>query len=344
MLGISSYFQDLDYEYLKRASEIGARFLFTSLHIPEEDLSHLPKTLPVFLSKCKEYNLDLVPDISPLTLEKLGIKNNNFKQLKEMGFKVLRLDFGFDDFETVNLLLEDFDLMLNASVVDEKYILEGIEAGVDFSRVSMLHNFYPKQETGLSFEYFDGLNQVFRKYNLPISAFVPGDLIKRYPMYEGLPTIERHRSINPYVAGVQLITQFGVRDIYIGDSSAKFETLQYIQDFMDKGILHVPVILESQYKEMFSEDFSVRKDLSETIVRLVTPRVENVPVFNNIKRPKGALTIDNLLAKRYSGEIQITKKDLPMDARVNVVGYIHPEFVELVDYIGRDTLVRFVLV
>lgn len=343
MLGISSYFQDLDYDYLKKASEIGARYLFTSLHIPEEDLSHLPKTLPVFLKKCKEYNLDLVPDISPLTLEKLGIENNDYTQLKEMGFKVLRLDFGFDDFETVKMLLEDFDLMLNASVVDEQYIMDGIEAGLDFSRISMLHNFYPKQETGLSFDYFSELNLVFEKYELPISAFVPGDLIKRYPMYEGLPTIERHRCIHPYVAAVQLMSQYGVRDIYIGDSSAKFETLQYIVDYMDNGVIHLPIIVESAYRDMFLSDFTIRKDLSETIVRLTTPRVENVPVFNNIKRPKGSLTVDNFLAKRYSGEMQIAKIDLPMDARVNVVGYIHPEFVELVNYIGRDTVIRFIV-
>lgn len=342
MLGISSYFQDLDYEYLKRASEIGARYLFTSLHIPEEDLSHLPQTLPVFLQKCKEYNLDLVPDISPVTFEKLGIVANDYAALKELGFRVLRLDYGFDDYETVKTLLKDFDLMLNASVVNEQYIVEAKAAGVDFSRISMLHNFYPKQETGLSLEYFNQMNEVFRKHNLTISAFVPGDLVKRFPMYEGLPTVERHRSMNPYVAAVQLMQASGVSDIFIGDSLAKTTTLQYIQEYMTTGVMTVPVVLEEGYSHLLESDFTVRKDLSESIVRLIVPRTTDIKVYNNIKRPRGAITVDNMLAGRYCGELQVCKKEMSMDARVNVVGYIHPEFVELVDYVDRNTKLRFV--
>ena len=39
MLGISVYFQDLDYDYLEKAAKVGAKYIFTSLHIPEEDYS-----------------------------------------------------------------------------------------------------------------------------------------------------------------------------------------------------------------------------------------------------------------------------------------------------------------
>ena len=77
MLGISTYFKDLDYEYLETASKIGAKYLFTSLHIPEEDLSHLDQELPRFLESCKKFGLELVPDISPATFEKLGVEKNN---------------------------------------------------------------------------------------------------------------------------------------------------------------------------------------------------------------------------------------------------------------------------
>ncbi len=138
MLGISSYFKDLDYDYLERASEIGAKYLFTSLHIPEEDLSQLDQELPRFLENCRKFGLELVPDISPATFEKLGVEANDYVALKDLGFTALRLDYGFDDFDVVKDLLTNFELMLNASVVNEQYIIDAKVAGVD-SRIFLFY-------------------------------------------------------------------------------------------------------------------------------------------------------------------------------------------------------------
>ncbi|QIK70018.1 DUF871 domain-containing protein [Erysipelothrix sp. HDW6C] len=342
MLGISSYFKDLDYDYLKRASEIGAKYLFTSLHIPEEDLSQLDQELPIFLKTCQELGLQIVPDISPITFEKLGVIANDYKALKEMGFKVLRLDYGFDDFDVIKTLLHDFDLMLNASVVNEQYIVDAKAAGVDFSRISLLHNFYPKTETGLSLDYFKKMNEGFLKHNIRIMAFVPGDLLKRFPLYEGLPTVEKHRQKNPYIAAVELIHDCEISDVLIGDSKAHLSTLQYIQSYMKDRIMHIPVVLDEPYTDMFDHTFTVRKDLSENVVRLITPRIPNIAIKDNSYRVRGAITMENELSGRYSGEIQLTKRDFPMDARTNVLGFIHPDYVELVDSIDRDTIIQFV--
>ena len=49
MLGISVYFQDLDEQYIKTCAQIGIQYVFTSLHIPEEDYSQLDKKLPQFI-------------------------------------------------------------------------------------------------------------------------------------------------------------------------------------------------------------------------------------------------------------------------------------------------------
>lgn len=342
MLGISSYFKDLDYDYLERASKIGAKYLFTSLHIPEEDLSQLDKELPVFLENCKKFGLELVPDISPATFEKLGVEANDYTALKTLGFTALRLDYGFDDFEVVKTLLNDFELMLNASVVNEQYIIDAKAAGVDFTNISVLHNFYPKTETGLSFKYFDTMNQAFIKHDIKIMAFVPGDRLKRFPLYEGLPTVEQHRQKNPYVATVELIHNYGIADILIGDSKAHDTTLQYMQDYMNDRTMNIPVVLSEQGKETLKEEYTIRRDLSENVIRLLKERVPGIPVLDNNARLRGSITIENELSGRYSGEIQITKKDFPMDARTNVLGFIHPDFVELVDYIDRDTRIKFV--
>lgn len=342
MLGISSYFKDLDYAYLEAASKIGAKYLFTSLHIPEEDLSKLDQEMPKFLKEVKRLGLELVPDISPATFEKLGVEANDYQSLKELGFTSLRLDYGFDDFEIVKTLLKDFDLMLNASVVNEQYILDAKAAGVDFANISVLHNFYPKTETGLSLEYFKSINEVFIRHDIRIMAFIPGDELKRFPLYEGLPTVEKHRQCNPYVAAVELIHDCGITDILIGDSKAYLETLHYIEAYMKDSVMHIPAFFNKQVSDMYDRTFEVRKDLSENVIRMLTPRIPEIPVSNNGARVRGAITMENALSGRYSGEMQICKKAFPMDARTNVLGFIHPDYVDLVYAIDRYTKIKFV--
>ncbi len=46
MLGISVYFKDLNEQYIKEAAKAGAKYVFTSLQIPEEDYSQLDVMLP----------------------------------------------------------------------------------------------------------------------------------------------------------------------------------------------------------------------------------------------------------------------------------------------------------
>ncbi|MBK2403360.1 DUF871 domain-containing protein [Erysipelothrix sp. strain 2 (EsS2-7-Brazil)] len=342
MLGISSYFKDLDYGYLEAAAAIGVKYLFTSLHIPEEDLSKLDQEMPKFLAEVKRLGLELVPDISPATFEKLGIKANDYQALKELGFTSLRLDYGFDDFEIVKALQKDFDLMLNASVVNEPYILDALEAGVDFNNISVLHNFYPKTETGLSLDYFKKINEVFIRHKIKIMAFVPGDALKRFPLYEGLPTVEKHRQCNPYLAAVELMHDCGITDILIGDSKAHLETLFYIESYMKDSIMHIPAFFSKHAPSMYDKTFEIRKDLSEHVIRMLTPRIPGIPVMDNGARVRGAITIENELSGRYSGEMQICKKAFPMDARTNVIGFIHPDYVDLVCSIDRYTKIKFV--
>lgn len=57
MLGISIYFKDYDPQYLKDAAAAGAKYIFTSLQIPEEDYLHLDQVLPDFLELCRKLDI-----------------------------------------------------------------------------------------------------------------------------------------------------------------------------------------------------------------------------------------------------------------------------------------------
>lgn len=342
MLGISTYFKDLDYEYLKKASDIGAKYLFTSLHIPEEDLSKLDELLPEFLQKVQDYNLLLVPDISPATFEKLNVAEGDYQGLKDLGFKTLRLDYGFEDYELVKNLQKDFELILNASVVNEKDLLEAKAAGVDLSKISVMHNFYPKTDTGLSLEYFKKINKVFVRLGIKTMAFIPGDQLKRFPLYEGLPTVEKHRQVHPFVAAAELIHDCKVNDILIGDSEVSFETLKWIQAYMEDKTMHIPAQFTKDYQHFYDKKHSVRRDLSDSVIRVISPRTPGIEVKHNNYRKKGSITIENELSGRYSGEVQLCKKDFLMSSRANVIGFIHPDLVDLLEYIDRDTKIKFI--
>lgn len=342
MLGISTYLQDLDVAYLKAAAKIGVQFVFTSLHIPEEDLSASDEKLALLLKTCQANDLMLVPDVSPVTFEKLGLENRDMLALKKLGIKALRLDYGFEDFKELVALQKDFQLFLNASIVDKAFLIKAKAAGLDLSQIQLSHNFYPKTDTGLSAADFCCNNQLFSDQQLNVSAFVPGDQLKRFPLYQGLPTLEKHRGKEPYVAAVELLATFHLTDVVIGDSQAKLSTLAMIHTYMTQKVLILPAILSAEYMDLYDQVFEVRKDMPEKVVRLATARTPEIPIVKTLARKRGMITMENKLGGRYSGEINICKEDLPFSATTNFIGVIHPNFVELVDRVDRDTKIKLV--
>lgn len=342
MFGISVYLKDMDEHYIKKASENGAKYIFTSLHIPEEDLSQASSKIKELLVYCEKYNMNLVPDVSPVTFEKLGVANGNFEALADMGIRSIRLDYGFDDLDLVGKLQESFDIMLNASVVSEKFINECLQSDIDLNRIIAVHNFYPKHDTGLSKEYYKELNRLLKQHNIKILTFVIGDKLKRFPLYEGLPTIEAHRTVNPYVATVELVECLGSTGVMIGDSMATDLTLSRIHDFLDNKKITIPVYLDKEYDYLYNDILKSRRDLSDTLVRVTTPRTSGIAPRDNGSRTRGSILILNELAGRYCGELQLCKQNLSFSVEGNTIGFVEPEYVEILEYINSDYEIIFV--
>lgn len=334
MLGISVYFQDLDEDYIRLAHSFGAKLIFTSLHIPEEDLSEITVKLKLLLSLCKQLDLDLLPDISPLTFEKLNLANNDFQGLKALGFKKVRLDFGFDDLEIVKEISQYFEILINASTINQDYLLSLADIGVDISKFTLSHNFYPKANTALSDERLLEINNSFKSLNLRTQAFVAGDKLRRFPIYEGLPTLESQRYLNPYVAYVDLKRRFEIDDIIVGDTFASSEALKFIYNYENKNIITIKAHLNSDYAYLYHKELKIRSDISDSSIRIDSVRSKDVKITNNTTRHFGSIGIDNYLYGRYSGEISIYTKDLAADARVNNIGFV------AYDYLGLLYLIR----
>lgn len=342
ILGISVYLQDMTEEYIANASKNGAKYIFTSLQISEEDLSEASTKIRQLLKYCQKYQMSLVPDVSPITFEKLGVETGDFEALKRLGIDSLRLDYGFDEVQTVKKLQKDFLILLNASTINETFILEAKAAGVDISKLIGVHNFYPKNETGLSLEHVKKVNQVFTMYGIPVVAFVPGNRLKRFPLYEGLPTVERHRGMHPYIAAVELVKNAKCNGVMIGDSLCYDNTILSIAEFLLHNILTIPIILSRNYQYLFEENLASRRDTSELVVRITTPRQSGIKPENNGIRRRGDVIMQNELAGRYGGELQICKRDLGFSAIGNKIGFVHPDFLDILDFVTGEYQLKFV--
>ena len=338
MFGISVYFQDLDLDYIRLAHSYGADAIFTSIHIPEEDFGGFDEKLHALIHLSTELKMHLVADISPYTFEKLGLEMNDYKGLRNYGFDSVRLDFGFEDFTIIKKLSDTFNLFLNASIIDEHFMTQCEVYKVNLDNTVLSHNFYPKVDSGLSVQTFIERNEQLKQYNLPVHAFVPGDLLKRFPLYEGLPTLEVHRNVDPYLATVDLDRNYGV-GMYIGDSLAHEETLRRIARYLSEGIVTIPCHLHEDYHHLYDTVLRTREDISDDTIRVRDTRVMGVKQSNSKERLRGMITVDNELLGRYSGELSLIKHDLPMDARINVIGFVPDAYHKLLDYLeGRDKI------
>ncbi|MGL4676058.1 MAG: MupG family TIM beta-alpha barrel fold protein [Brevinema sp.] len=310
-------------EYLKKVSSLGASKVFTSLHIPEAS-STLMGDFFIILDTCAEEGLSLYVDTSAEYYQKLPF--DRYPKLS------LRLDFGFSDNE-ITQLAQKHQLVLNASTLTEGQIDRLRKAGIDWDRISVCHNYYPRPETGLSPQFFYQKNNIYIDMGLEVDAFITGGLWRRPPLGLGLPTIERHRNCSPLTAAQECLA-LGASCVLFGDMASDKELEQVAQ--LQEGVLVLPVQWFDQEKSLYKTmehrnrpdpgDGLVRSELSRGILK------EPLAPQNCNFRPKGSVTVDNKLYGRYGGELHITAKDFPADSRVNVLGHIADEGI-LVDYI-----------
>lgn len=335
MIGISFYLNDpLAEDRIELAGKRGVKRAFTSLHIPEES-GNLANRAKKLLQAAKEAGIEVYADVSARTPAHLGLES--LSSLKSLGVSGLRLDDFFAN-ETILNLSKEFKLALNASIMFEEDIRDLLEGGLEPSQLLAWHNFYPRCETGLAESFFQSQNELFRRYGIPISAYIPGDGEKRGPLFEGLPTLEAHREADPYRAALELFHS-GVDDVYIGDPEVSEELLSRLMELDRFGRVSLRV-------EGFQEgEFRLRPDFSRDVLRFMDTRSSDpVVALNTTARPIGSITMDNDRYGRYRGEVQITLHDLPADERVNVAGRIVEADLPLLSLLQPGQTVKLVRV
>lgn len=316
--------------------------VFTSLHIQEEFNKTYVETVYEMLAYCKALGYQIIADISPRTLEKFGFDDIKtlFNALK---VDVFRLDFGFS-LEDVLEASKVVPICLNASTLTLPW-LEAIKHSE--TKFYAMHNYYPRPETGLDEAQFMARNSLLKQYDIEIMAFVPSDTKKRGPIYEGLPTLEHHRKSSPYAAFAEMVLKYDVHWVFIGDGILSNEENAWIKCACENELYALPIKLYEPDGQYAHEIYTIRPDSPADLLRLLESRDYATPgVFiaphHTIERKKGSLTLDNLLYQRYSGEMQITRKDYKSDPRVNVLGTVPDKFHSLLEALPNGVKIQIV--
>lgn len=324
---------------MKEAAKLGFTKVFLSLHIPEADADLVEKELGAVVREAKKLKLALVGDVTADT--------NTPDSIEEV-----RLDDGFTPKMVAEFLKTHpkQKVVLNASTVHEEYLAELKALQAPMERIEALHNFYPRPHTGLGEGYFRQQNELFRAYGVPVGAFVASQCGKRGPLHFGLPTLEKDREREAKEAASHLAA-LGVDEIFMGDDGPSREELLALE-LEEAEVVSLPlieVVTASWAEELLKHTYTVRPDEAAEVVRALESRGLTKELnlqldpCNTGPRPKGTVTVDNLLGGRYKGEMQITKVDLPSAPEVNVLGKVAPKALNMLDFLRPGAKFRFIL-
>ncbi|NLL75658.1 MAG: DUF871 domain-containing protein [Clostridiales bacterium] len=358
--GLSFYFSsglEKNKEILQKAIAHKAQYLFTSLHIPEEEGIEYRQAISEILEICREGNLKLIVDVGPETLDKLGV--STVEALEPLGIEYIRLDYGFSAQETV-ALSHKFNVVFNASTITEHEIDEWREAGADFRRFAACHNYYPKQHSGLSIQRVMEINLRLKALGFTTMAFIPGDLMMRGPLGEGLPTVEKHRLQKDEVA-LNMLELFrdGMCDIVmVGDVDLTDRSWHAFSCLSDDYVeLRAQISPEYEFvRDIIHHD---RPDSSDMIFRSQESRFYKMEIppetqkeghsstvsitgWNQADRQGGSISISNQKYLRYMGELEIARVNLPGDERMNHIGEIHEEDRKYLPYIRNGLGIKLI--
>ncbi|MGL5357383.1 MAG: DUF871 domain-containing protein [Cetobacterium sp.] len=344
-LGFSVYFgldntKDENIQLLKDAHRLGFTRIFTSLHIPEANYDILKKEVKEFFELAKDYNMDIISDISPNTFTFLDLENADLEGLKDLGVKTIRIDFGYTEEEISAMSQNKFGIkiQLNASTITESFFEKLDKLSPNYSNIDALHNFYPRKNTGISEECMIKKNNMLKYRKIKVYAFVQSNYRKRSPMKDGLPTLEAHRDCDVRTAGNHLFA-IGNDGVFIGDSLPSLEELTSLQS-LDKDCVQLRIsqkVEEVNCIRLLGKKYSSRTDSARDAIRAAESRLylENCSIEseNTVDKKYGDITIDNKGYSRYAGELQIVLRDIEKDERTNVVASVLEEDFYLLKYI-----------
>lgn len=351
--GFSVYFgldnsKEENIKLLKDAHNLGFTRIFTSLHIPEANYEVLKVEVKEFFELAKDYDMDIISDISPNTFKFLDLDDMDLKGLRDMGVKTIRIDFGYSEEDIAKMSKNKYGIkiQLNASTITEEFFKKLDRYSPDYENIDALHNFYPRIGTGISEECMIKKNSILKEREIKPCAFVQSNNRKRSPLKDGLPTLEYHRGMAVREAANHLFA-LGNTSVFIGDSLPSIEELKELSS-LNPEVIELDIKVKSNDEitlRLLNEVYSARTDEARDAIRASESRLilkeDIIEPYNNVNKEVGDITIDNKYYLRYMGEFQILKMNQEKDSRTNVVASILQKDLYLLKYIQGGKKFRF---
>jgi hypothetical protein len=336
-----------------RAAQLGYNRIFTSIQLGnlgfEKTKENATQDFQFLFDLCDLHKITVHVDINDRVLKSMGGSPKDLSCIAKMKIKVLRLDGGFSDNEVALMTKNPYGIKIedNSSMVDSPVNrIETIKKEGDLSHYVACHNFFPRNDTGLSFEDTVMMAKQYASYGIQNGVFIaslvsPNDL---NASGNGVPTVEDHRYTPAHIAFSEL-RNTGLFDyILFGDSVPSDEELQAVARIAQLDYVEIPVWLDhnlpESLKKIVTETLLLsRPDQAEFVLRATQTRHQgNIQVHHAIHRCAYSITIDNIKSNRYEGEIQIALKDLPPTPVANVIGQVKPYGARLIQQIKYKAL------
>ena len=333
--------------YIEKASSLGFSKLFVALLGVEPTKEGILRDYAPITTRAKALGYEVSCDIWPEILNKVcgsgQFGNYDLSFFKEIGIDTLRLDLGFSEIEEAFFSKNQagINLELNMSFPID-HVGNLLKSGGERSKIAGCHNYYPHRYTGLSLEFFEVCNRIWKPHHLNTSAFISTQSETKFgpwPICDGLPTLEMHRDLPIEVQLNHYVAMGFIDNIFIGDSFATDEELLALSK-VDKNILSFKAHLVDglgDLKKVLAMHFSRRPDSNDYMIRTLESRFAlmkaDIPAFNTVDIKRGDILLENNGYGQYKGEIQIALKDMKNSGRTNVIGHIDDHEVFLLDYV-----------
>jgi len=358
-LGISVYPQKAKLEdslrYIEKAAELGFTRLFVALLGAEPTQEGILRDYAPITTRAQALGFEVSCDVHPEILDKVCGKgmfgNYDLSFFKSIGVSVLRLDMGFSEIEEAFFSKNRAGIKMELNMSFPIDHIGGLlKSGGNKATIAGCHNYYPHRYTGLSLDFFEECNAIWKQHQLTTAAFISTQVPTKFgpwPICDGLPTLEMHRDLPIEVQLKHYVAMGTIDDVLIGDSFASDVELERLAK-VDRNTLSFKVHLAEgvgELKKILAMDFSRRPDSNDYMIRTLESRFllrrQSIPSFNTVDIQRGDVLLENDGYGQYKGEIQIALKPMKNSGRTNVIGHVDDQEVFLLDYVRPGQAFRF---
>jgi len=355
--GISVYPEHSTFEkdlaYIKMAAKYGFTRIFTCLLSVEAPPNIILEQFGSWIREADELGFTVGVDTNPEVFTYLNAKPDDLKVFADMGVKIIRLDGHFSDREDIALTHNPYGIAIEFNASSNISLDLMLERGADIHNMVTCHNFYPQKYTGLGWDRFMKFTNKYKDLGMAVAAFVSSnnqDTFGPWPVYDGLATCEIHRGMPIDLQARHLLATGKIDDILIGNAFAAEEELQAMSR-IDTSRITLCIETErdiwpEEERILYSYSHFDRGDASDILIRSIGREdFENVRIperecTKTVLKPGDIVVVNDRLS-HYRGEMQIIKKEVPLQPYWNYVGKVKDEERMLLGLLEPEYLFGF---